>query len=141
VSSHVTDPRLSRQDYLGALAVFLLVFLCTLPVVLPFLFLQEAWFALRVSNGIAIVMLFLTGYTLGRHSGHPWRVGVSMVVVGLVLVSCWGGDRTIVVWLVAYERCGASASFARPVRRLLDCAFEAVFDPGARPHLPFGLSS
>ena len=43
--------------------------------------------ALRVSNAIAIVMLFLTGYAYGRMTGrHPWLMGISMVVLGLLLV-------------------------------------------------------
>jgi len=43
--------------------------------------------ALRVSNAIAIVMLFVAGYAFGRMTGrHPWLVGISMVVLGLILV-------------------------------------------------------
>ena len=38
-------------------------------------------------NIVAIAMLFLTGYTLGRQSGRPWRVGLSMVALGLGLVA------------------------------------------------------
>jgi VIT1/CCC1 family predicted Fe2+/Mn2+ transporter len=81
-------PRLSGRDWLGALGVFLLVFLSTLPVVLPFAFIDAATRALRLSNAIAIVMLFLTGWAFGRCAGyHPWRMGVVMVVVGGVLVA------------------------------------------------------
>jgi VIT family len=79
--------RLHRDDWLGAVGVFLLVFLCTFPVVIPFIFMHNAGPALRVSNAIAIVMLFLTGYAFGRMTGrHPWLVGISMVVLGLILV-------------------------------------------------------
>lgn len=79
--------RLSRDNWLGALGVFLLVFLSTFPVVIPFIFMQNARPALRVSNGIAIVLLFLLGHALGRSAGrNPWLFGVSMVVLGLVLV-------------------------------------------------------
>ena len=79
--------RLSKDDWLGAAGVFLLVFLSTFPVVIPFIFMSNAGPALRVSNVIAIVMLFLTGYAFGRMTGrHPWLVGISMVVLGLVLV-------------------------------------------------------
>jgi len=68
-------------------AVFLLVFLCTLPVVLPFIFMQNARLALRVSNGIAIAMLFMAGVAYGRSIGRgSWKMGVFMVVLGLVLV-------------------------------------------------------
>jgi hypothetical protein len=83
-SDHV---RLRKDDWLGAVGVFLLVFLCTFPVVIPFIFMHNAGPALRVSNAIAIVMLFLTGYAFGRMTGrHPWLVGISMVVLGLILV-------------------------------------------------------
>ena len=79
--------RLRKDDWLGAAGVFLLVFLSTFPVVIPFIFMSNAGPALRVSNVIAIVMLFVTGYAFGRMTGrHPWLVGMSMVVLGLVLV-------------------------------------------------------
>ena len=78
---------LTRADWVGALAVFLLVFLSTFPVVIPFLVFSRVSLALRVSNVIVIVMLFLLGCRLGQHSGHsPWRTGASMVLLGLVLV-------------------------------------------------------
>jgi hypothetical protein len=80
-------PALTRGDFRGALAVFLLVFLSTFPVVIPFLFMSNGIRALRVSNAIAIAMLFAIGYWLGRYMGHrPWRLGVLMVVIGLMLV-------------------------------------------------------
>jgi hypothetical protein len=79
--------RLRKDDWLGAVGVFLLVFLCTFPVVIPFILMHNAGPALRVSNAIAIVMLFLTGYAFGRMTGrHPWLLGISMVVLGLILV-------------------------------------------------------
>ena len=75
--------RLSKDDWLGALGVFLLVFVSTFPVVIPFIFMQNVGPALRVSNAIAIVLLFLTGYAFGRMTGrHPWVVGIAMVVSG-----------------------------------------------------------
>lgn len=81
-------PSLNRQDWLGALAVFLLVFLSTLPVVLPFLVFDTVRIAVRVSDGIAIAMLFATGFLLARYGGyHPWRTGLSMVVLGSALVA------------------------------------------------------
>ena len=78
---------LRRADWLAALGVLLVVFLSTFPVVLPFLFMKDARLALRVSNAIAIAMLFLTGYSFGRHiGGKPVRTGFAMVVLGAVLV-------------------------------------------------------
>lgn len=59
------------------MGIFFLVFLATLPVALPFAFIPEAHRALRVSNGIALLMLFLGGYYLGRHGrGRPLLSGL-----------------------------------------------------------------
>jgi VIT1/CCC1 family predicted Fe2+/Mn2+ transporter len=74
-------------DLRMALGVFLLVFLATLPVALPFAFIHEAHRALRLSNAIALAMLFLGGYYLGGHAGrHPWLSGLLMLGIGAVLV-------------------------------------------------------
>jgi VIT1/CCC1 family predicted Fe2+/Mn2+ transporter len=55
--------------------------------VIPFLFASDAKFALRVSNSIAILLLFMTGHAFGRYSGRrPWRTGVAMVILGSTLV-------------------------------------------------------
>ena len=79
--------RLRKGDWLGAIGVFLLVFLSTFPVVIPFIFMPNAGPALRVSNAIAVVMLFITGYAFGRITGrHPWGFGIAMVVLGAILV-------------------------------------------------------
>jgi hypothetical protein len=43
--------------------------------------------AMRVSNLVAVGLLFVTGYAFGRITGRrPVLVGCGMVVVGLVLV-------------------------------------------------------
>jgi hypothetical protein len=79
---------LEADDWRGFLAVFLLVFLSTLPVALPFVFLSDAHLALRISNGIAIVLLFLCGHATGRLTGyHPWGTGIGMVALGSALVA------------------------------------------------------
>src|SRR5262244_84921 len=63
-------PKLAREDWLGALAVFLLVSLSTFPVVMPFILVGDARLALRISNGTALLMLIGTGYAFGRYAGH-----------------------------------------------------------------------
>ena len=79
--------RLSKDEWLGSIGVFLLVFVSTFPVVIPFIVMHNVGPAMRVSNAIAIVMLFLTGYAFGSITGrHPWLVGIAMVVVGSMLV-------------------------------------------------------
>ena len=78
----------NRRDLTGAFAVFLLVFLSTVPISLPFLLFPGAGFAMRASNAIAIAMLFGMGWTLGTHTGRSgWRAGLAMVCLGLVLVA------------------------------------------------------
>jgi VIT1/CCC1 family predicted Fe2+/Mn2+ transporter len=77
---------LSKEDWRGGAGVFLLVFLSTFPVVIPFIVMRSAVPALRVSNAIAIAMLFITGYVYGRNVGHhPWLLGISMVLLGALL--------------------------------------------------------
>jgi len=80
--------RLSKEDWIGAFGVFLLVFLATFPVAIPFLIMRNATPALRVSNAIAIIMLFALGFAFGRCVGHrPWLYAISMVVLGIALVA------------------------------------------------------
>ena len=80
--------RLGKDDWLGALAIFLLVFTSTLPVVVPFLFVGDAHRALRISNAVAVTMLFFCGHAFGRLTRyHPWGTGVAMVVLGSALVA------------------------------------------------------
>jgi hypothetical protein len=85
-----TEPepvRLTAGEFLGAAAIFLLVFLSTFPIAVPFMILDDAQTALRTSNAIAGVMLFWTGWSLGTHAGRPgWRTGLGMVAAGAVLV-------------------------------------------------------
>jgi VIT1/CCC1 family predicted Fe2+/Mn2+ transporter len=79
--------RVTKEDWTGAAAVFLLVFLSTFPVVIPFIVMRNAMPAMRVSNAIAVAMLFMTGYTYGRLTGYrPVGMGIAMVVLGIVLV-------------------------------------------------------
>jgi len=79
--------RLGRDDYIGALWVFLLVVLATFPVVIPFIFIAETALAMRVSNAVALLMLFAAGHAYGRHAGGvPWRSGLAMMAIGAALV-------------------------------------------------------
>ena len=78
---------LTKEDWTGALAVFLLVFLSTFPIVIPFLIFRNVFLALRLSNLVALVMLFITGSWLARHGGHhPLWTGLAMMTLGVVLV-------------------------------------------------------
>ena len=81
-------PRLDKTDWRGAVGVFCLVFLSTFPVTLPFIFVQNAMLAMRLSNAVAVCMLFVTGLAYGRCvSRSPWVVGLTMVGLGGILVA------------------------------------------------------
>ncbi len=79
--------RVTREDVYGAIASFVLVFSCSIPAALPFVFFEEAWTALRYSNAILIGLLFVVGYHWARHTSlPPKRVGFALMVGGLGLV-------------------------------------------------------
>jgi VIT1/CCC1 family predicted Fe2+/Mn2+ transporter len=81
--------RITRADLLGALASFCLVVVSTIPAVVPFLvFRDQPRFALRVSNGLLLGMLFLVGHRWAKFTGgSPWRTGLVLTLIGGVLVA------------------------------------------------------
>ena len=81
-------PRLEKHDWLAALSVFVWVFAVTFPVAIPFIFMNPLIRAMRVSNAIAIVLLFLCGHAFGRIAGYRrWLTGLAMVALGSALVA------------------------------------------------------
>jgi len=78
---------LKGKDYRMALGIFILVFLSTFPVAIPFIFISELHVAMRVSNLTAIVMMFLCGWILGNYAGrNRFVMGLLMSLTGIVLV-------------------------------------------------------
>jgi VIT1/CCC1 family predicted Fe2+/Mn2+ transporter len=83
-----THLRLTGRNLRGALGVFLLVFLSTFPVVVPFMIVRDARLALHLSNFIAIALLFSCGCLLASYTGlRPVRTGLAMVAIGGALVA------------------------------------------------------
>jgi hypothetical protein len=79
---------LHKDEWLGALAIALLVFITTFPVVMPFMFMDSVAPALLVSNGIGIVLLFGLGCAYGHITARkPWFRGIVMVIVGAAMVA------------------------------------------------------
>jgi VIT1/CCC1 family predicted Fe2+/Mn2+ transporter len=71
---------------LAARQAFSACLLLDAPGDLPFFFIVGPSLALRVSNLVAIGMLFLTGYLFGRSTGHrSLLLGCTMVLVGALL--------------------------------------------------------
>ena len=83
-----TRLQITGRNLRGALGVFLLVFLSTLPVVVPFMIIRDARLAWHISNVIAIALLFGCGHTLARYAGlRRIRTGFAMVAIGAALVA------------------------------------------------------
>jgi VIT1/CCC1 family predicted Fe2+/Mn2+ transporter len=82
-----TANRVTRQDLMGGLAAGWVVFACSIPAVLPFLFLDELHLALRISNAILLVLLFVVGYRTAQHTlARPWMAGAAVTLLGVGLV-------------------------------------------------------
>lgn len=76
------------KDFVIAGQIFMLVFLVTLPVALPFLFIDNVALAMRVSNGVALVLLFAGGFSLARYSGlRPVITALTYSAIGVLLVA------------------------------------------------------
>jgi len=79
---------LHLYDLTRALTIFLLVFVSTFPVTLPFIFIHQLHTALRVSNCIALLLLFAAGVYLGKRTGrNKLFTGFVFAVVGMILVA------------------------------------------------------
>lgn len=78
---------LRREDLFGGVAVALVIVLATLPVVVPFLALSDPNLAVRLSNLIALALLFLLGAWWGRVvGGSSFGIAAGLTLVGVVLV-------------------------------------------------------
>ena len=81
-------PRLTREDFLAAAAVFVVVVTATFPPVLPFLLVGDTHVAMRWSNGIAVLMLFGIGLGLDRYvEGGSRMMRWVVPLLGVVLVA------------------------------------------------------
>ncbi len=87
-ASRPSRPKVVRADLWGAITSFWLVFFGSIPAAAPFLFIDDAWIALRVSNAILIALLFVTGYRWARYTTlRPFVTGLTFVVAGVGLVA------------------------------------------------------
>ena len=78
---------ISGRDLKMALGIFLLVFLSTFPVALPFALIHDVRLALRISNAIAIILLFIGGWVLARYSSYnKFRTGLYLALLGIGMV-------------------------------------------------------
>jgi hypothetical protein len=79
---------LVRDDLMGAIEIFSLVFATALPAVLPFLVIDHPWLALRLSNLLVVGLLFVVGYHWAKHVDvNPWWAGLGLLSLGLTMVA------------------------------------------------------
>lgn len=76
---------ITLTDLLAGMQIFLLVFLCTFPVALPFGIFDDLSVAMRASNGVALALLFTGGFMLAGYAG--FRRGITAIVYTLIGVS------------------------------------------------------
>jgi hypothetical protein len=79
---------ITGSDLRASFLIFLLVFACTFPVALPFVFFQNTMLAIRISNLVALLILFFGGISVGKYAGFkPIRTGTIIVFLGIILVA------------------------------------------------------
>lgn len=82
------DTWVTRDDVIGGFLISILVFVSAFPVAVPFLFIRDLGTAVRVSNIVAVAMLFLVGYGNARYSDrNRLRAGLVMCSLGVVIVT------------------------------------------------------
>jgi hypothetical protein len=81
--------RVRGEDLMGGLVAGWLVFACSFPAILPFLFLDDLPLAVRLSNALLIGLLFFVGYKHAqRHTmAAPWLTGLVFALLGVFLVA------------------------------------------------------
>ena len=81
-------PRVTWEDLKISLAIFLLVVLSTIPISIPFLFIDNVGIAIRVSNLVAVILMFTCGLLLAGYSGYnKVKTGLFMTLLGVALVA------------------------------------------------------
>ena len=93
VYTHLKDsqPRpvsFNRYDFTGALGHVVVALIAVVPSLTPLLLLRhDPALAIRISNIVSFVVLFIVGYRWGQYTGaNPWRTGLLLTAVAMVMV-------------------------------------------------------
>lgn len=92
IMEHVVNMRpppvkFTRQELIGGALCFVVTFMTTLPAVTPFFFVHDMHLAIRLSNAVALTMLFLVGFEFARLTDkNPLTTSVGLVALGGVVV-------------------------------------------------------
>lgn len=94
VLAHLRNSRpqpvmLTREDLYGAFACVAVALLAVLPSLVALVLLRDySWAAIRTSNFISVVVLFVTGFRWGRYSGgSPIKTGLLLAAIGVALAA------------------------------------------------------
>jgi VIT1/CCC1 family predicted Fe2+/Mn2+ transporter len=78
---------ITPSDLVSGLQIFLLVFICTFPVAIPFGFFDDLAVAIRVSNCVALLLLFAGGFILAGYAGFKRGITALLyTLIGVLLV-------------------------------------------------------
>lgn len=93
VLEHLQDSRpqpvrLTRTDPAGAVGSLLVAVLAVIPSLSPLVILRHDYvLAIRVSNLVSFVVLFIAGVHWARYTGsNPWKTGLLLAFVSAVMV-------------------------------------------------------
>ena len=79
---------ITGADLWAGVQIFLLVFLCTFPVAIPFGIIDDLSLAMRVSNGVALTLLFIGGFMLAGYAGFNRLItAILYMLIGVLLVA------------------------------------------------------
>jgi len=79
---------ITGTDLLAGVQIFMLVFLCTFPVAIPFGIFDNLQLAMRASNGVALFLLFVGGFLLAKYAGfRPGITAMLYTLIGVALVA------------------------------------------------------
>jgi hypothetical protein len=78
---------LTAGEFAAAAIIFVLVSLTAVPGLIPLAVMSDLGMALRLANGLQVVLLFYVGYKWSHYSGsNPWCGAAMIGVMGIVLV-------------------------------------------------------
>jgi len=80
--------RLTSQDIAGGFGSVLVAVIAVIPSFVPFLLFYNApSLAIRASNVVSFVVLFISGYQWGKHTGaNPWATGLLLAGIAAIMV-------------------------------------------------------
>jgi len=93
VLAHLRDGKaqpvgLTRADVAGGFGSVLVAVIAVIPSFVPFLvFYNNPALAIRASNVVSFIVLFIFGYQWGKYTGsNPWRTGLLLAAIAALMV-------------------------------------------------------